>query len=269
MKLVCTFCGKKLNVPDRLAGQRAECPACRGEISVPDSPPGTEESVEDWVDDSPGTEQAVATQRGPSPAASKVCPMCGESIQAGDRVCRFCGETQTGSDRPARHPEGSIWRTEKELVMTKDAVLPYVCVKTNKPADAWLRRKLYWHPAWIYLLILISLWIYVIVALIIRQKADIQVPLCREQMVRRRWAIAGAWLGTLLGLVLMFAGFVVADDVGVILVVCGLLTILVSALTGAILSRIVRPTRITKEYIWLKGVHPDVLATLPVFTEAV
>jgi hypothetical protein len=32
---------------------------------------------------------------------------------------------------------------------------------------------------------------------------------------------------------------------------------------GLVASRLVAPTRITKDYVWLKGVHPDFLAELP------
>ncbi|HUY92595.1 MAG TPA: hypothetical protein VMV10_27900, partial [Pirellulales bacterium] len=58
-------------------------------------------------------------------------------------------------------PGDGVWRDGAVLAMHKRAVLPDRCVKCNRPAGGGrLKRSLSWHhPAW-FLLILISLWIY-------------------------------------------------------------------------------------------------------------
>src|SRR5262249_2259953 len=153
---------------------------------------------------------------------------------------------------PDSRPTSGVWRIGTQLVMSKDAVLPYVCVKTNRPADDWLRRNLYWHNSWIYLLILISIWVYVIVALIVRQKATINVGLCRERIVRRRWTITGAWLAVVLGTTMLFVGINVAQpgNSAWAAVPAGLILVLAGAIVGAFQARIVTPAKITKEYVW-------------------
>jgi len=52
-----------------------------------------------------------------------------------------------------------VWRDNKTLVMTKDALLPDQCVKCNAPAHGFkLKRKLTWHHPALYLIILVA-WI--------------------------------------------------------------------------------------------------------------
>jgi DNA-directed RNA polymerase subunit M/transcription elongation factor TFIIS len=255
MKLDCPGCQRALTVPDHLIGGQMNCPSCGAAIDV--AHPDVIDSTEVWE-----TPAAVS-------ANTKTCPMCGKTVKAIARRCRFCGEDLAGTVGPDSRPGHGLWRQGNQLVMTKDAQLPYVCIKTNRPADAWMRRNLYWHRPWIYLLILLSVWMYIIVALIVRQSAKIQVPLCRERIARRRWTIAAAWLAVVGGIVMMIIGFASGNnrpsDGLVALILIGVFVSLAGAIAGAVLARIVVPARITKEYVWLKGAHPDYLASLPPF----
>lgn len=252
MELACPSCRKTLNVSESFSGQRLNCPGCGENVRVPVADGEHVDDLEIVEEDS---------------ADTRICPMCGATVKAIARKCRYCGEDLPAAVGPDSRPGHGIWRDGNQLVMTKEAQLPFVCIKTNQPADGWLRRKLYWHNPWIYALILVSIWIYAIVALIVRQKADIQVGLCRERIVRRRWTIAGAWFAVFLGAALIVIGGVTAQDNDLIwlLIIAGLVTILTGAIVGATIARIVAPTRITKQYVWLKGIHPGFLASLPAF----
>ena len=49
------------------------------------------------------------------------------------------------------------------------------------------------------------------------------------------------------------------------LILLGVLVFFGGALYGLIAARMVAPKRISDDYVWLKGVHPDFLAELPVW----
>ena len=157
-----------------------------------------------------------------------------------------------------------LWRTPKDLVMAKEATLPDRCVKCHAPATGErLKRNLYWHPPWIYILILASLLIYVIVALIIRKRATIHIGLCDEHRAARRNAIALGWgillagIGTIIAAISFSSGW--AGLTGGVLIIAG-------TIYGSVRGRVVSAARIDDQHLWLRGVCPAFLDTLPEWT---
>lgn len=47
----------------------------------------------------------------------------------------------------------------------------------------------------------------------------------------------------------------------------GLVGGLIGTIVGVVKSRVVSPAKITDSHVWLKGVHADYLATLPLWSE--
>jgi hypothetical protein len=89
------------------------------------------------------------------------------------------------------------------------------------------------------------------ITLFVRETANINIGLCRERMIRRRWTIFASWMGSLLGIVLCIGGGVTAsnraagDEAVAALWISGLVLCLGSMIAGVVLSRIVTATRIT------------------------
>lgn len=162
-------------------------------------------------------------------------------------------------------PAARLWRDGTLLVMDKTATLPEHCIVCNAPATGRpLRRRLSWHSGWWYLLALVNVLVYAIVAMIIQKKADIRVGLCDVHRFRRRMWMTIAWLLVLAAVLLPIILAVVANDDAAGLG-CGLAIpiVLVAGLIGILGTRVVRATRIDETWAWLAGVSPDLLATLP------
>ncbi|MBI3878662.1 MAG: DUF4339 domain-containing protein [Verrucomicrobia bacterium] len=208
----------------------------------------------------------------PMPAGSR-CARCGQAFPEdemvelfGHKICAACKPLYLQGLRegaPAALMTGArVWRSGKQLVMDLESPLPPRCVKCNEPVTAAdFRRKLYWHTPWLFLLVLISVLVYAIAALIVRKRATIHIGLCERHRRKRRTFVWVAW-----GLVFAGIGMIVAGAVGkdlVVLIILGIVAILAGAVVGTAGARVVSAKRITKERIWLVGVHESFLATLP------
>jgi hypothetical protein len=73
-----------------------------------------------------------------------------------------------------------------EFIAYRGAVLPPMCVKCGAPASPPKATRFHWHPPVVYVTILLGLIAYVIVALIVRKRFDLAVPLCDEHLRRRK-----------------------------------------------------------------------------------
>jgi hypothetical protein len=159
-----------------------------------------------------------------------------------------------------------LWQKGRLLVMHRDAPLPSVCIKSNTAADGRLTRKLNWHHPALIIVLLMSPLIYIILALLLTKRARIEIGLSEPYFARRRRDILIGWSTVLLGLAAIVAGFANLDgNSAAPLLLAGFTLFLGGAIYGLLRARMVSADRITADYIWLKGVHPDILAPLPLW----
>ncbi len=185
----------------------------------------------------------------PPPAPDDVNPYAPPTVPAGGGV----GEGSEG-----------LWRDGKILVASREAAFPDRCVKCNAPAGGYrLKRLLRWHePAW-YLLILINILIYAIVATFIQKKAALHIGLC-DRHRKRRLTLMG--VGVSLPLLAM-GGCAIATD-PTQLMGLALLAIFVGLVMIILASQVVTPKHIDDRFVHIKGVSPEFLASLPTLDQS-
>lgn len=161
---------------------------------------------------------------------------------------------------PPNTGTAGVWREGAKLVMSKDASLPDRCVKCNVPTVGKLKRKLSWHHPAIYLIILVALLIYFIVAMVLRKSATVELGLCDEHREKRRRNIMITWVLVILG----FAGVVlsIAMNDGTYFGF-GALALFAALIFGLVTLRVVTPVKIDDRFVWLRGVNKEYLDELP------
>lgn len=181
------------------------------------------------------------------------CGSCGkQSLVPDARHCGHCGRTL------AFQP---VQREGRDLVVWKGGTLPPFCVKCGRAVhDEPVRRKFYWHSPLIYLTILASILIYAIVALVVRKRFDLAVPLCESHFrLRRIWMSVAAAL-MLAAFPALFLG-VASGYPGT-----GLLVFLAALLGGGgvwtVVAPILRPRKITDEMAVFRGAHESFFGRL-------
>jgi uncharacterized membrane protein len=164
------------------------------------------------------------------------------------------------SDNPASST--GVRREGKWIVMPLDAELPHRCVKCNAaPDEPTKRRTVYWHHPAVYLVLLINLIIYAIVAAVVRKQVKISPALCSAHKAKRRNAILLAWGGVAAAILLPIA-FGSEEYAGVWLLFC-IVLFLVSCISGIVRSRILYGKRIDADEAKLGGAGPEFLDSLP------
>ena len=161
---------------------------------------------------------------------------------------------------PPTHNFNTIWRSKAQLVMTKQASLPDRCIKCNAPTSERLKRKLQWHHPALYLLIVISILVYAIVAMVVRKTATVHVGLCDEHRESRKLSMIITVFLAFVGMLSVIAG-VQFETAG--LLFAGFGFVIAAAIYGTITVRIVAPTRIDEHFVWIKGVDTSYLQEFP------
>jgi hypothetical protein len=202
------------------------------------------------------------------------CVECGKTFSQDDLillaqswVCASCKPTvlqrmSEGVRVPG--PKGAVWRSKKDFVIRLGGEMPDVCIRCNEPAGGYrLKRELSWHSGWLYLLLLAGVLIYVIVALVVRKKAVVNVGLCQTHRAQRRNGILVSLATAVVGLALAFS---VTNGY---LVLLGVLMFFGGIIASPLMARIVHATRIDSQYVRLRGAGEPFLATLPPFTDTI
>ena len=157
--------------------------------------------------------------------------------------------------------EGGVWRDGDTLVMLKTARLPDRCIKCVLPTNgSHLKKKLAWHHPALVLLVLAGVLIYLIVALIVRKTAVVEISLCEDHIRKHRIAVIGTWLTFLLGIVFMVLA-ISAESLGT--AGFGMLLLFASAIGASTWAKVVQVKKIDDYYIWLRRVDESFLALLP------
>ena len=210
--------------------------------------------------------------------SSVKCRQCGLVNFSTDPTCRRCGVQLTFTPVTSSPPQGivledgyilppppatpwhGVWRDGGKLVMSRDAELPPRCVKCNVPTHLRLKRKLSWHHPALYLIILIALLIYFIVAMILRKSATVEIGLCDEHQARRRRDL---WI-TITLVVVGLLGFVFAIGFAdAMYLVIGFVALIAAMIYGIAVTRVVAPAKIDDRFVWLAGVNKQYLNELP------
>lgn len=168
---------------------------------------------------------------------------------------------------PVSQSAGGIYRKGKLLVVHKMAQFPDRCIKSNEPTTERLKRKLMWHHPAVFLLILVNLLVYAIVALCIRKNATFQIPLApRYKAARIKWMLL-AWGMFFTSLAVFIGGIATADQVPeVITGICigqFLFGILIPLLIGIYGCRVIYAKKIDDQYAWIAGSGNEFRKTFP------
>jgi hypothetical protein len=141
--------------------------------------------------------------------------------------------------------------------------IPPVCALTGVPTEAVKKKSFAWTPGWTIFLLLGGLLPYIVVALLLRKRMTVRLPLREGKhghwMVRQAFLIIGVFFSINLFLVGgMVAGKYADERITGIVVMLGILLLLFTLIAGVVLTnKSIRPLEITDDEMRLSSVHPN------------
>lgn len=176
-------------------------------------------------------------------------------------------ETRIAADNPEL---AGLWRDRRDLVLHLESRLPSLCVKTGLPtSEIGIQRVFRWHSPWLALALLVNVLLYIILAVALSKRATVVVPLAPAARANRRFWIICSWIIGLTGVAIVCVAVYFLMDVqdaagmSITSLFAGLVLLIGGLFVGQNSSRILRPTKITRTHIWLRGVHESILSQLP------
>ena len=156
----------------------------------------------------------------------------------------------------------SAYREGQVLVVPCGCRLPAACVRCGKPSEDLLSKTFRWHSPWLYILILVGVLFYVIVALVVQKKARIDIPFChRHRLWRSRMNMVGAVL--LIGSVPLSILLGLLDVDGGIVALVAVATAFAGALVFGIVGGSFAAVYIDENCAKFKGASQQFLSLLP------
>jgi hypothetical protein len=181
-------------------------------------------------------------------------------------ACSTCASAENDGAPSEARGDGSLeamagaWRSEAVLIMRPDAQLPDACLRCGQAASGYRLRKWFgWHAPLLYLLA-IHLPIYVVVALVVRKRARVSLPLCRRHRRLRQLGLTVAWTLIPAGVGACVWGLAVDS---MLLGTLGLYVALATCVIARLASRLVGVVRIDDHFVRLRGADLSLLDLLP------
>lgn len=184
-----------------------------------------------------------------------VCNHCNAPTDDILTTCDECGRPLGTRPIERSGDRFTIWRGE---------VLPPFCVRCGAPPrSAPWKRTYYWHEPALYLLIFAGFLVYVIVAMVVRKKFELAVPICEAHWQRRSRLqhVAIALLALTVGLIVL-AIWVGGETLPPFACPGAFVAGLASLIVYSISERSMSPKRITDDFAEFAGASPAFLAVL-------
>ena len=156
------------------------------------------------------------------------------------------------------------WRRRGRVVAARGMAFPDRCVKCNRPTGGQtLRRKLAWHPSWVFLFVFFGILIYFIVAVVLRKTMTVFPGICPAHRKRHRILLAVGLLCIFLSITVpILLGNFTGADWG-LLVLSGVMATLFASVFTILATRFVSPAKIDDEYAWIKTTGLEFRQSLP------
>jgi hypothetical protein len=148
--------------------------------------------------------------------------------------------------------------------------LPSLCMRCGEPPALTKRKQFSWYPTWVYLLILVHLLIFLIVALIMTKRLTVPVPLCEKHRRHFLWPTLMGVAVLIFLIVVVIGGIVLGgaledsldrdarETFYVVWFVSGMALFLAGLIAACVVQiRTIRPTEITDRGITLTNVAPQ------------